>query len=221
RALQRTDRGRHPFRAHAAQRRSALWADAGHRGLLQRAGRLAAAGRPVAARPPALRHRPARGPLPHRRQSAGLRGQRGTGHLQPQADHSCRHAGRHRRRQRLHWSAGPFIRRFTMKILLAVDGSAYTKKMLAYLTTHLEVFNAQSEFTVFTVQMPLPPRARAAVGAEVANSYYAEESAKVTEPVLKFLGRHGIEAKVVTKVGSPGELIAKTADTGKYDLVIM
>ena len=29
-----------------------------------------------------------------------------------------------------------------MKILLAVDGSAYTKKMLAYLTTHLEVFSA-------------------------------------------------------------------------------
>ena len=27
-----------------------------------------------------------------------------------------------------------------MKILLAVDGSSYTKKMLAYLTTHLEVF---------------------------------------------------------------------------------
>ncbi len=108
-----------------------------------------------------------------------------------------------------------------MKILLAVDGSAYTKKMLAYLTTHLEVFNAQSEFTVFTVQLPLPPRARAAVGAEVANSYYAEEAAKVTEPVLKFLNRHGIEAKVVTKTGSPGELIAKTADSGKYDLVIM
>jgi len=108
-----------------------------------------------------------------------------------------------------------------MKILLAVDGSAYTKKMLAYLTTHLEVFNAQSEFTVLSVQMPLPPRARAAVGAEVANSYYAEEATKVTEPVLKFLNRHGIEAKVVTKTGSPGELIAKTADTGKYDLVIM
>ncbi len=52
-----------------------------------------------------------------------------------------------------------------MKILLAVDGSAYTKKMLAYLTTHLEVFHASNEFTIFTVQMPLPPRARAAVGA--------------------------------------------------------
>lgn len=108
-----------------------------------------------------------------------------------------------------------------MKILLAVDGSAFTKKMLAYLTTHLEVFNANNEFTLFTVQMPLPPRARAAVGAEVANSYYAEEAEKVTAPVVKFLKRHGIEPKVVHKVGSPGEQIAKQANAGDYDLVMM
>jgi nucleotide-binding universal stress UspA family protein len=108
-----------------------------------------------------------------------------------------------------------------MKILLAVDGSAYTKKMLAYLTTHLEVFNANNEFTLFTVQMPLPPRARAAVGAEVANSYYAEEAEKVTAPVVKFLKRHGIEPKVVHKTGSPGEQIAKQANAGDYDLVMM
>ena len=44
-----------------------------------------------------------------------------------------------------------------MKILLAVDGSAYTKKMLAYLTTHDEVFSADNDFTLFTVQSPLPP----------------------------------------------------------------
>ena len=108
-----------------------------------------------------------------------------------------------------------------MKILLAVDGSPYTKKMLAYLTTHLEVFHADNEFTLFTVQMPLPPRARAAVGADVANSYYADEAAKVTDPVVKFLKRHGVEAKVVSKVGSAGELIAKTAHAGKFDLVMM
>ena len=108
-----------------------------------------------------------------------------------------------------------------MKILLAVDGSAYTKKMLAYLTTHLEVFNANNEFTLFTVQMPLPPRARAAGGAEVANSYYAEEAEKVTAPVVKFLKRHDIEPKVVHKIGSPGEQIAKQANAGDYDLVMM
>ncbi|MDI3511427.1 MAG: hypothetical protein PWQ61_2192 [Betaproteobacteria bacterium] len=108
-----------------------------------------------------------------------------------------------------------------MKILLAVDGSSYTKKMLAYLTTHLEVFHAENEFTLFTVQTPLPPRARAAVGADVANAYYAEEAEKVTAPVVKFLKRHGIEAKVVHKTGGPGELIAKQANAGGYDLVMM
>ena len=108
-----------------------------------------------------------------------------------------------------------------MKILLAVDGSPYTKKMLAYLTTHLEVFRADNEFTVFSVQVPLPPRARSAVGAEVANAYYADEAQKVTAPVLKFLKRHGIEPKVVHKTGSPGELIAQQASAGDYDLVMM
>jgi nucleotide-binding universal stress UspA family protein len=108
-----------------------------------------------------------------------------------------------------------------MKILLAVDGSAYTKKMLAYLTTHDEVFSAHNDFTLFTVQSPLPPRARAAVGAEIANGYYADEAAKITAPVVKFLLRHGIDAKVVHKVGAAGEQIAKAANAGKFDMVMM
>ncbi|MDZ4130068.1 MAG: universal stress protein, partial [Hydrogenophaga sp.] len=84
-----------------------------------------------------------------------------------------------------------------MKILLAVDGSKYTKKMLAYLATHDDMFSAKNEFTLFTVQTPLPPRARAAVGAEIANGYYADEVEKVTAPVVKFLKRHNIEAQMV------------------------
>lgn len=108
-----------------------------------------------------------------------------------------------------------------MKILLAVDGSAYTKKMLAYVAAHDELFAASNDFTLITVQAPLPPRARAAVGAEIANQYHADEAAKVTGPVVKFLKRHGVDAKVVSKVGSAGELIAKTANAGKFDLVMM
>jgi nucleotide-binding universal stress UspA family protein len=108
-----------------------------------------------------------------------------------------------------------------MKILLAIDGSSYTKKMLAYLATHDNIFGAENAFTLLSIQVPLPSRARAAVGAEVANGYYADESAKVTNPVVKFLGRHGIEPKVVHKVGQPGEQIAKVAQVGKFDLVMM
>ena len=108
-----------------------------------------------------------------------------------------------------------------MKILLAVDGSPYTKNMLAYLATHDEMFGGGNSVSIITVQHPLPPRARAAVGAEIANSYYADEAEKVTAPVVKFLARHGIEPKVIHKVGAPGELIAKAAQGGKFDLVMM
>ncbi|WP_342133008.1 universal stress protein [Hydrogenophaga sp. OTU3427] len=108
-----------------------------------------------------------------------------------------------------------------MKILLAVDGSPYTKKMLAYLATHIEMFGAGNRFTLLNVQLPLPPRARAAVGADVAKSYHDEEAAKVFGPVTKFLKRHGVDAETISKVGHPGELIAKTADSGKFDMVVM
>lgn len=108
-----------------------------------------------------------------------------------------------------------------MKILLAVDGSKYTKKMLAYLTTHDEIFSASNEYSVLTVQPALPPRARAAVGKEVVTSYYADETDKVIAPVAKFLARHGISAKSEWKVGPAGETIAKFADDGKFDLLIM
>ncbi|MDO8718259.1 MAG: universal stress protein [Polaromonas sp.] len=108
-----------------------------------------------------------------------------------------------------------------MKILLAVDGSAYTKKMLAYLTTHDDLFSANNDYTVLTVQLPLPPRARAAVGKEIVDSYYADEAEKIMAPVSKFLTRHGINAKSVLKVGPAGETIAKVADAGKFDLLVM
>ena len=108
-----------------------------------------------------------------------------------------------------------------MKILLAVDGSEFTKKMLAYLTTHENLFGAGHSFTIFTVQPALPARARAAVGKEIVEQYYAEECEKVLAPVSKFLARHGIDAKSQWKVGHAGETIAKAAESGKFDMLIM
>lgn len=108
-----------------------------------------------------------------------------------------------------------------MKILLAVDGSAYTKKMLAYLAIHNDLFATNNDYTVLTVPLAVPPRARAAVGKEVVDDYYKEEAEKIISPVDKFLVRHGIFAKSVWKVGHAGETIGKFADAGKFDLLIM
>ena len=61
-----------------------------------------------------------------------------------------------------------------MKILLAVDGSPYSKKMLAYLSTHESLLNGTNNYTVFNAQPALPPRARAAVGKGIVNAYYTD-----------------------------------------------
>ncbi len=108
-----------------------------------------------------------------------------------------------------------------MNILLAVDGSPYTKKMLAYLATHEELLAGSHSYTAVTVQPQLPARARAALGKQVVEQYYAEVGAKVMGPVTKFLARHGVEIKTLVKVGPVGETIAKVADSGRYDLLVM
>ena len=108
-----------------------------------------------------------------------------------------------------------------MNILLAVDGSAYTKKMLAYLAAHDEMLGSSHTDPAITVQPQLPPRARAALGKEVVDKYHAEEGEKVLSPVVKFMARQGVQLKTMTKVGPAGETIAKVAESGKYDLIVM
>ncbi len=108
-----------------------------------------------------------------------------------------------------------------MKILLAVDGSSYTKKMLAYLTTHDTLFTPDNDYTVITVRPALPARAAAVVGKSVVDDYLREESEKILAPVTKFLLRHGIDAKSSWKTGAVGESIARFAETQKFDLVVL
>jgi nucleotide-binding universal stress UspA family protein len=83
------------------------------------------------------------------------------------------------------------------------------------------LFSASNSYTLLTVQPQLPARARSVVGKEAVEAFQREESEKVLSPVTKFLVRHGIDAKTVAKVGHAGEIISKTADSGKFDLVIM
>lgn len=108
-----------------------------------------------------------------------------------------------------------------MKILMAVDGSTYTKKMLAYLAAHPEFLADVSSITALTVLPQLPPRARAALGKEAVDSYYAEEAAKVLDPVVKFLTRQSLKPKTAWKIGPAGDTIAKFAEAGKFELIVM
>lgn len=108
-----------------------------------------------------------------------------------------------------------------MKILLAVDGSSYTQKMLAYLTSHQEMLGTGHEYTVITVQPLLPARARAALGKDVVDEYYDEEATKILQPVQEFLKARGVQAQSISKVGPIADTIIHAAQDGKFDLIAM
>jgi nucleotide-binding universal stress UspA family protein len=108
-----------------------------------------------------------------------------------------------------------------MNILIAADGSSYTKQVLAYLTAHDEWLGGAHRYTVLTVVTPVPPRAAAVLDKETLKSYYLEEGEKVLKPLRTFLKKQGIDADCVSKVGTAHEVISQTAAKGKFDLLMM
>jgi nucleotide-binding universal stress UspA family protein len=108
-----------------------------------------------------------------------------------------------------------------MKVLLPVDGSDVTKRMLAYLTTHEGMLGAKPQLIVLNVQMPLSLRAAQAVGAEVLDNYHQVQAESVLGPVCKFLDRHDIAYKARWKIGTPAQEVLKAADKQKVDMIVM
>ncbi|MCM0608521.1 MAG: universal stress protein [Ideonella sp. WA131b] len=108
-----------------------------------------------------------------------------------------------------------------MKILVAADGSSFTKKMLAYLAAHDDWLGAQHDYTVITAVPAVPPRAAAVIDKTTLKGYYDDSADKVLKPIRSFFGKQGIKADFVGKVGPAADLIADTATKGRFDLVMM
>lgn len=108
-----------------------------------------------------------------------------------------------------------------MKILVAVDGSPFTKRMLAYLAAHDEWLGAHHDYTVVNAVSAVPPRAAAVLDKAVLKQHYDEEAERVFKPIRAFFARQGLKATFVAKVAAPAELIASLADKGRYDLLVM
>ena len=108
-----------------------------------------------------------------------------------------------------------------MKILVPVDGSPFTKRMLAYLAAHDEWLGDAHRYTLLHVAPAVPPRAAAVIDRAVLQAHYAEESEKVFKPIRSFFSKQKIAADFVAKVGPAADTVATIATKGKFDLLIM
>lgn len=108
-----------------------------------------------------------------------------------------------------------------MKILLAADGSKFTKKALAFLAAHDSFSHAGNEISVIHVQAPLPPRVKTFTGADVVAQWHREEAERVLQPIERFLARHPLPFKTRWVVGHAPDEIVKAAQRDKADMIVM
>jgi len=108
-----------------------------------------------------------------------------------------------------------------MKILLAVDGSPHTQRLIDYLASHAEWGRADHAYTVMHCVPSVPPGAASMLSAHDLKAYYDEQAENVFAPIRAVLQTKGLKAEYVAKVGHAGDVIARAAESGGFDLVMM
>jgi nucleotide-binding universal stress UspA family protein len=108
-----------------------------------------------------------------------------------------------------------------MKMLLAADGSKFTKKALGFLMAHEGLSADGGEILVLNVQPPVPPRVKTMLGSAAVTQWHREEAERVLEPIERFLARHEIAFKTRWVVGHAAEEIVEAANKFKADMIVM
>jgi nucleotide-binding universal stress UspA family protein len=106
-------------------------------------------------------------------------------------------------------------------MLIAVDGSAFTERLLNFVIGHPELLGAEPDVTLITSVPAVPPHAARLVGRDTLTEYYQEEAEKVLAPARDALARAGIPAKALPCKGAAAITIAEHASSGPYDMVVM
>ena len=108
-----------------------------------------------------------------------------------------------------------------MKILIAVDGSPYTKAAARYVVRHRESFANPLEIHLLRVQPPIPyPGAAAVAGKAAVEGYQRDESRAALAPAEKELAKAGVACTSAWRVGDVAQTIEKYAREQDIDLVI-
>ena len=108
-----------------------------------------------------------------------------------------------------------------MKILLPVDGSHYTKRMLSYLAAHDELLGRGHDYLMLTVIEPIPAYATSFLDRSALEAYDHQQADMVLGPVRAFADQQGWTVRMSQAQGSPAEVIAATAEKEKFDLIVM
>lgn len=108
-----------------------------------------------------------------------------------------------------------------MKILIPVDSSAQSRRVLEILGEHESLVHAKPEIELVNVQYSVPEAIIKLLNLESVKAYYQAEGAKVFEAVgaEAFCRRTGAKTKVL--YGEAAKAIVAEADAWQADLIVM
>jgi nucleotide-binding universal stress UspA family protein len=108
-----------------------------------------------------------------------------------------------------------------LKILIAADGSAYTRAAARYIARHRAAFASPLEIHILHVQPPIPyPGAAAVAGKDAVDGYQREQSLKALAVAEKELAKAGIAFESAWRVGDVVDEIQAHCRARHVDLVV-
>ena len=108
-----------------------------------------------------------------------------------------------------------------MRILIPVDGSPYGTAALEFIAARRFGDGDRPQIDLLNVQLPIPPRAGRAVGAEFVRALHEAESSKVLKPAVSLLRAAHLDPAWYYRVGNPAVEIVEWAEANGADLIVI
>jgi len=77
------------------------------------------------------------------------------------------------------------------------------------------------EYKAMTVVAPVPPQVTHFIDKQILDTYFLDEAQKILTPIHAFAKKYQRNVTMLHRVGHAADLIAETATSGKFDLLIM
>jgi nucleotide-binding universal stress UspA family protein len=83
------------------------------------------------------------------------------------------------------------------------------------------LFDVSHQYTALTVVPAVPPRVTGYIARSTLDDYYRDQAEAVLAPVRERAQQAGWKLEAVHHIGHAPDLIARVANEGKYDMLVM